>query len=124
MANYKSGPEGDKAGSHVEGRVPALLPGMPRVVPPTWCDNSLQGRGELCPSLFCGQRNQGVQCLSLEGKGYSKGKMLGSCERWIQRANLGVATPHRKSNLSFFQGGLAVISRILTQSPLLLPGSS
>ena len=95
--------------------MPAPLPGMPRVVPPTWCDNSLQGRGELCPSLFCWQRNQGVQCLSLEGEGYSKGKMLGSCERWRQRANLGVATPRRKSNLSFFPSRIGCnLLRILT----------
>lgn len=53
--------------------------------------------------IFYWQKNRVVQCLSLEGKCFSKGKMLGSCKRWRQRSRiLEFPPPCRKSNLHFF----------------------
>lgn len=90
MANYISSPEGEEAGGHVEGKVPALLleclglylrvgviihykPGM--------------SFAYLC---FAARenRNQGLQCLALERKGYSKGKTFGFYKMWTEGKSL------------------------------------
>ena len=91
MANYMSSPEGEEAGGHVEGKVPALL--LECLGLYLHVGVIIHYKPGMSFAHFCfaarENRNQGLQWLALERKGYSKGKAFGFYKTWTEGKSLG-----------------------------------